>query len=49
MKASIFQMLGLDFDELFVNGNSVAYLVGTHVLRATNNRTVSKAVLKTVQ
>ena len=38
----------LDFDELPPNGNSVAYLQDTHVLNATNNRTVSQAVVKTV-
>lgn len=38
----------LDFDELSPNGNSVAYLLDTHFLNATNNRTVSQAVVKTV-
>ena len=32
----------LDFDELSLNGNSVAYLLDTHFLSATNNRTVHK-------
>ena len=35
----------LDFDELSFNGNSVAYLLDTHFLTATNNRTVSQAVV----
>ncbi|CAH3024501.1 unnamed protein product, partial [Porites evermanni] len=30
----------LNFDELSPNGNSVAYLLDTHFLNATNNRTV---------
>lgn len=38
----------LDFDELSPNGNFVAYLLDTHFLNATNNRTVSQAVVKTV-
>ena len=38
----------LDFDELSPHGNSVAYLLDTHFLNATNNRTVSQAVVKTV-
>ena len=38
----------LDFDELSPNGNSVAYLLETHFLNTTNNRTVSKTVVKTV-
>ena len=38
----------LDFNELSPNGNSVAYLLDTHFLNATNNRTVSQAVVKTV-
>ena len=38
----------LDFDKLSPNGNSVAYLLYTHFLNATNNRTVSQAVVKTV-
>ena len=38
----------LDFDELSFNGNSVAYLLDTHFLTATNNRTMSQAVVKTV-
>ena len=36
----------LDFNELSPNGNSVAYLLDTHFLNATNNRTVSQAVVK---
>ena len=39
----------LNFDELSPNGNSVAYLLDSHFLNATNNRTVSQAVVKTVQ
>ena len=38
----------LDFDDLSQNGNTVAYLLDTHFLTATNNRTVSQAVVKTV-
>ena len=38
----------LDFDELSFNGNSVAYLLDTHFLTATNNRTMSQAIVKTV-
>ena len=38
----------LDFDDLSPNGNTVAYLLDTHFLTATNNRTVSQAVVKTV-
>ena len=35
------------FDELTPNGSSVAYLLDTHFLNATNNRTVSQTVVKT--
>ena len=38
----------LDFDELSPSGNTVAYLLDTHFLSATNNKTVSQAVVKTV-
>lgn len=38
----------LDFDELSPNGNSIAYLLDSQFLTATNNRTVSQAVVKTV-
>ena len=38
----------LDFDELSSSGNTVAYLLDTHFLSATNNKTVSQAVVKTV-
>ncbi|KAK3740849.1 hypothetical protein QZH41_008815, partial [Actinostola sp. cb2023] len=38
----------LDFDELSPNGNSVAYLLDSAFLHETNNRTVSRAVVKTV-
>lgn len=38
----------LDLDELSPNGNSVAYLLDTHILTGTNNRTMSWAILKTV-
>ena len=38
----------LDFDELSPSGNTVAWLLDTHFLTETNNKTVSKAVLKTV-
>ena len=31
----------LNFDKLSPNGNSVAYLLDTHFLNATNNRTLS--------
>ena len=37
-----------NFNELSLNGNSAAYLLDTHFLTATNNRTMSQAVLKTV-
>ena len=38
----------LDFDELSPCGNSVAYLLDSHFLSATNNKTVSQAVVRTV-
>ena len=38
----------LDFDELSPSGNSVAWLLDSHFLTATNNRTVSQSVVKTV-
>ncbi|XP_074621358.1 uncharacterized protein LOC141879906 [Acropora palmata] len=38
----------LDFDELSPSGNSVAWLLDSHFLTETNNRTVSQAVVKTV-
>ena len=38
----------LDFDELSLSGNSVAWLLDSHFLTETNNRTVSQAVVKTV-
>ena len=38
----------LDFDELSSSGNTVAYLLDTHFLSVTNNKTVSQAVVKTV-
>ena len=38
----------LDFDELSSSGNTVAYLLDTPFLIATNNKTVSQAVGKTV-
>ena len=38
----------LDFDELSPSGNSVAWLLDSHFLTQTNNRTVSQAVVKTV-
>lgn len=38
----------LDFDELSPSGKTVAYLLDTRFLTATNNRTVAEAVVKTV-
>lgn len=38
----------LDFDEVSPNGNTVAYLLDSHFLTQTNNRTVSQAVVRTV-
>ena len=38
----------LDFDELSPSGNCVAWLLDSHFLTQTNNRTVSQAVVKTV-
>ena len=38
----------LDFDELSPCGNSMAYLLDSHFLSATNNKTVSQAVVRTV-
>ena len=38
----------LNFDELSSSGHTVAYLLDTHFLSATNNKTVSQAVVKTV-
>lgn len=38
----------LDFDKLSPNGNSVAYLLERHFLNTTNNRIVSKTVVKTI-
>lgn len=38
----------LDFDELSPSGNAVAWLLDSHFLTETNNRTVSQAVVKTV-
>lgn len=38
----------LDFDELSPSGKNVAYLIDTHFLRETNNKTVSQAVVKTL-
>lgn len=36
----------LNFDELFSSGNTMAYLLDTHFLNVTNNKTVSQAVVK---
>ena len=38
----------LDFDELSPGGNSVAWLLDSHFLSETNNRIVSRGVVKTV-
>ena len=38
----------LDFDHLSPSGRSVAYLLDTHFLNETNNKTVSQAVVRTV-
>ena len=38
----------LNFDELSSFGNTMAYLLDTHFLSVTNNKTVSQAVVKTV-
>ena len=38
----------LDFDKLSPGGNSVAWLLDSHFLSKTNNRTVSQAVVKTM-
>lgn len=38
----------LDFDHLSPSGRSVAYLLDTHFLSETNNKTVSQAVVRTV-
>ena len=38
----------LDFDELSPCGNTVAYLLETHFLSETNNKTVSQAIVRTV-
>lgn len=38
----------LNFDELSSSGNTMAYLLDTHFLSVTNNKTVSQAVVKTV-
>lgn len=38
----------LNFDELSSSGNTAAYLLETRFLSATNNKTVSQAVVKTV-
>ena len=35
----------LDFDELSPNGNSVAYLLDTHFLNATNNTPISRSAI----
>lgn len=37
-----------DFDHLSPSGRSVAYLLDTHFLSETNNKTVSQAVVRTV-
>ena len=37
----------LDFDELSPNGNSVAYLLDSHFLSSTNNKTVAQKVVQT--
>ena len=38
----------LDSDQLFPCGNTVAYLLDSHFLSATNNKTVSQAIMRTV-
>ena len=38
----------LDFDELSPEGNCVAYLLDTQFLSETNNKTVSQAIVRTV-
>lgn len=38
----------LDFDELSPEGNCVTYLLDTHFLTETNNKTVSQAIVRTV-
>lgn len=38
----------LDFDNLSDTGNSVVYLLDSHYLNVTNNKTVSQAIVKTV-
>lgn len=40
--------VSLDFNELFPSGNTVAWLLDTHFLSVTNNKTVAQAVIKTV-
>ena len=38
----------LDFDELSPCGNTVAYLLDSHFISATNNKTVSQAIVTTI-
>lgn len=38
----------LDFDHLSLSGRSVAYLLDTHFLSETNNKTVSQVVVQTI-
>ena len=36
----------LDFDELSPKGNSIAYLLDTHLLSETNNKTMSQGIVR---
>ena len=40
--------IGLDFNQLSAKGNCIAYLLDTHFLSETNNKTVSQAIVRTV-
>lgn len=38
----------VDFNELSAQGNCIAYLLDTHFLSETNNKTVSQAIVSSV-